>query len=257
MNLQFFKYQGAGNDFIILDNRNDSIKLIQKTIQFLCNRHFGIGADGLIMIKNDTVSDFYMQYFNSDGNESTMCGNGGRSIVRFASDCRIIDKKTIFRAIDGFHNARIFQKTIKLKMNNVEEIRLISNDYVLNTGSPHYVKFVDNVKSYNVYENGKTIRNSKFFVKGINVNFVEIVSDNMLFVRTYERGVENETLSCGTGITASALCYAYKNSLQQGKVKIQSLGGELSVNFKEKNNKFFDIYLEGAAEFVFKGEIIF
>lgn len=256
MSLQFFKYQGAGNDFIVINNQDYEIKKYsKKMISYLCNRHFGIGADGLIILHNDSNVDFYMQYFNSDGKESTMCGNGGRVIVRFASDIQIIQKKTLFRAIDGLHYANVFKKKIQLQMINVKEIKLINYDFFLNTGSPHYVKFVNHVKNYDVYKNGKKIRNLKFFSRGVNVNFVEIISNNTLFVRTYERGVEKETLSCGTGIVASVLAYAYSNSITINKIKVQSFGGDLFVKFKKKNNFFYNIWLEGSADCIFTGQI--
>lgn len=255
MNLKFFKYQGSGNDFIMLDNREKLIKLNEKNIKFLCNRHFGIGADGLIILQNDTISDFYMQYFNANGIEGSMCGNGGRAIIKFASDLKIIHKISTFRAIDGLHEGRIVDNYIELKMIDIKEIKKNDNHYILDTGSPHYVKFVNNLQKYKVYENGKKIRYSKNFPQGINVNFVEKIFDNILFVRTYERGVENETLSCGTGITASALAYAYQNSIQNNNINVKSLGGNLCVKFKRTNNLFYDIYLKGDVKFVFQGKI--
>lgn len=258
MNLEFFKYQGTGNDFIIINNKNNLIKISKRHIRYLCNRNFGIGSDGLIILCNDLNTDFYMKYFNSDGIESTMCGNGGRVIVRFAYDLNMIQRNTLFRAIDGIHYAKVFKNKIQLQMIDVKKINVINNnDYFLNTGSPHYVKFVDNIKNYNVYDNGKIIRNLRAFPKGVNVNFVEKISKYMLFVRTYERGVENETLACGTGIVASVLSYVFHNNLfnKTNRIKVKCLGGELFVKFKKKNQIFYDIWLEGGANFVFKGII--
>lgn len=254
MNLSFFKYQGTGNDFIVINNQDGLIRISENSIRFLCNRHFGIGADGLIILYNDINSDFYMQYFNSDGKEGSMCGNGGRVIVRFASDLNIIKKTTLFRAIDGLHHAKILKNNIQLQMINVKEIKLIGNDFFLNTGSPHYVKFVNNIQDYDVYKYGKIIRHLKYFPNGVNVNFVEKIGKNKLFVRTYERGVENETLACGTGITASVLVYAFKYCVTN-KIQVKSFGGNLFVRFKRKNNLFYDIWLEGAANLIFKGLI--
>jgi len=256
MEISFYKYQGAGNDFILIKDLNNEIYLTTKQINFLCDRHFGIGSDGLILLQSDKKSDFYMKYYNSDGNESTMCGNGGRCIVRFASDLKLINEKTTFFAIDGLHHANVNDETIQLQMIDVEEVNLFNEDYVLNTGSPHYIQFVSNLKDFNVFESGKNIRYSeKFKSEGINVNFVEEIEPNYLFVRTYERGVEDETLACGTGITAATLAYASKNNLDFNTIKIKSLGGNLNVSFEKAANSFKNIWLEGEAKFVFSGEI--
>lgn len=251
--MEFFKYQGTGNDFILIDNRHLEFNKEEKYIAQLCHRRFGIGADGLILLENAPSFDFKMVYYNSDGKESTMCGNGGRCLVAFAHFLKIFESKTQFMAVDGVHHAEILEEGIvKLKMTDVQQILEKEHGFVLNTGSPHYVEFINDVKNYNVYENGKKIRYSQeFFSEGINVNFVEKISDQKLFVRTYERGVEDETLSCGTGITASALVFMTLQNISS--VEIEALGGTLKVYAERKNGVFHNIWLEGMAQQVFKG----
>lgn len=252
--MEFYKYQGTGNDFVMIDNRNLQFPKEQLIIEKLCDRRFGIGGDGLILLENEEGFDFKMVYYNSDGNESTMCGNGGRCLVAFAFFLDIFESKCKFNAVDGLHEAEIRNGTVKLKMIDVPEIENFENDFVLNTGSPHYVKYVEHINDYDVYTNGKNIRNSeKFFKEGINVNFIEQLSDNELFVRTYERGVEDETYSCGTGVTASALTYLQKNN--QSNIAIKTLGGNLKVYAQKNNSGFSDVWLEGPAKQVFKGTI--
>ncbi|MFV0237184.1 MAG: diaminopimelate epimerase [Flavobacteriales bacterium] len=256
MKFCIYKYQGTGNDFIILDDRNKKFPIDKKLIQNLCNRRFGIGSDGLMLLQEDEKSDFYMCYFNADGNESTMCGNGGRSLVRFAHDLNVISNKTSFNAIDGLHEATIFPDKIALGMTAVKKIEEYNHHYFINTGSPHHVEFVKDLASFDVFNNGKRIRNgSPYFKEGTNVNFVEKISDNVLFVRTYERGVEDETYSCGTGVTAAAIA-SYKKGITGNQVQIKTLGGNLEVSFIEKDTGIImHIELTGSAKFVFKGEI--
>jgi diaminopimelate epimerase len=258
MTLKFSKYHGAGNDFILIDNRKGEYKLSSSEIALLCKQHTGIGADGLMFLNQSSSSDFEMKYYNSDGNESTMCGNGGRCIAAFAADLGIIDSKAHFIAIDGLHEAEIIDvkgliKKVRLKMSDVDDVQLFGNYFVLNTGSPHYVQFIDDVQSLDIVKEGRRIRYDHCFSPdGINVNFVQI-NENHLYVRTYERGVEDETLSCGTGVTASALAYALDKNIQQ--VNIETKGGKLNVSFiKNINKSFSEIYLEGEACLVFKGE---
>ncbi|MCE3279132.1 MAG: diaminopimelate epimerase [Bacteroidetes bacterium] len=258
MNIEFFKYQGTGNDFIIIDNRDKKFERGNNAVvAHLCDRRFGIGADGLMLLQDMQGYDFEMVYYNSDGKESSMCGNGGRCIVEFARSLGIVRDKVHFHATDGEHEALIKQGYISLKMNNVSKIETGASYSFLNTGSPHYVAFVNDVENYNVLEKGKEVRyNDRFRSEGTNVNFVE-KKYNDLFVRTYERGVEGETYSCGTGVTAAALVASIKNvATADDYCDIKTLGGNLKVLFKKhSDNSFTDIWLEGPATFVFKGII--
>ena len=251
--MHFYKYQGTGNDFIMIDNRalsfpKENTELVRK----MCDRRFGIGGDGLILLENHPNLDFQMVYYNSDGNESTMCGNGGRCLVAFAHFLGVFQEKCTFNAIDGLHEAEIKNHIVKLKMIDVQEIKQIGEDYELNTGSPHFVKYVENVKQFDVYQNGYDIRNSPAYHKeGINVNFVSKISENEIFVRTYERGVEDETYSCGTGVTASCLTLMKNNNLNE--VAVKTLGGNLKVYAEKEEKSFKNIWLEGPAIQVFEG----
>lgn len=254
MQLQCYKYQGTGNDFILIDNREKTISLTTEEIKWLCDRRFGIGADGLMLLELEPSIDFKMIYFNSDGNESSMCGNGGRCITAFAKYLGIINTDARFLAIDGVHDSKINNDYVSLKMNDVRTVEIGEDYYYLNTGSPHYVKFVNNIDKVDVFTEGKKIRyNTRFAAEGTNVNFIE-KKDNELIVRTYERGVENETLSCGTGVTASALAAALKGvNNDKNNCSIKTLGGNLNVKFdKVLENTFYNIWLEGPATFVFK-----
>jgi len=255
LRLQFFKYQGTGNDFIIFDNREGKISLTEKQIARLCDRRFGVGADGLMMLQLKKGYDFDMFYSNSDGKPSSMCGNGGRCLVRFAHDMGIHKVEYLFSAVDGDHEADIEDDWINLKMNDVNKIENYHSNCILNTGSPHFVKPVGDVRAVDVFEEGRRIRYSDHFkAEGINVNFVEQTGDS-IYVRTYERGVENETLSCGTGVTASALVFAH-NENGFNHVSVETPGGKLAVEFdKTGDHNFTNIWLCGPAEFVFRGEI--
>ncbi|WBX70437.1 diaminopimelate epimerase [Tenacibaculum retecalamus] len=254
MILNFYKYQGTGNDFIIIDNRTitfpkNDIELITK----LCDRHFGIGADGLILLENDAKTDFKMIYFNADGTE-TMCGNGGRCAVAFAKKLNLIDCKTTFTAFDGTHYAEIDNDIISLHMVDVNEININKDAVYAFTGTQHHVELVESLDNYPVFENGKKIRYS-YDSPGANVNFTQQINTNTFRVRTYEKGVENETLACGTGVTAVAIAmYATKKTTEQ-LIKLPVEGGLLEVSFDEKNGKFSNIFLKGSAVCVFKGEI--
>ena len=260
MKIEFYKYQGSGNDFIILDNRNHQYDFLDANqVKKMCDRKFGIGADGLMLMNAKEGYDFEMKYFNADGNASTMCGNGGRCMVKFAYNMGIHKYTYKFMAIDGEHEAEIdIHNNIRLKMCDVTHVEYHNGHAILNTGSPHFVKYVSDIMNVDVVESGRDIRESKEFVEeGINVNFVETTDNDAIFVRTYERGVEDETLSCGTGLTAAALIFAH-NKLGFNRVKVKTLGGHLSVEYNKINDtQFEDIWLCGPAELVFKGEVEF
>ena len=256
MKFNFFKYQGVGNDFVIVDNREMGIHFTEKQINYLCDRRFGIGADGLMLLEKHNKLDFSMKYYNSDGKESSMCGNGGRCLVQFAKRLNIIDKEAKFMAIDGEHKAVVKKDTVSLQMVDVNQISKVNSNYFVNTGSPHYVLFREDIDKIDVYHRGSEIRYSaEFGPDGTNVNFVEIRNDK-IYVRTYERGVENETLSCGTGVTASAICASVYSKSDKNSYDIITKGGNLNVSFKKAGqNKFTAIWLTGPATFVFEGAI--
>ncbi|MDO1511280.1 diaminopimelate epimerase [Maribacter confluentis] len=252
----FYKYQGTGNDFVMIDNRNGDFFHTDNTlVAHLCDRRFGIGADGLILLENDDDTDFRMVYFNADGNESTMCGNGGRCIVAFAHFLGIVDDEMEFMAIDGPHKALIQGGMVSLKMQDVSEIKEKSNALFMNTGSPHHVQMVEGLKQYDVKKEGARLRYGVYGEKGSNINFVEANTTNGFNIRTYERGVEDETLSCGTGVTAVALAMHHLGKTSTNQIAINALGGNLYVDFKYNNGSYTDIYLKGAAKQVFKGEM--
>jgi diaminopimelate epimerase len=258
MTVKFYKYQGTGNDFIIIDNRTYHINKTEATwVQRLCDRKFGIGADGLILLNEKKSYDFEMVYFNSDGGESSMCGNGGRCLIKFAHHLKIIENQYNFIAIDGPHEGQILPDgSVSLKMKDVDSVEKHGDNFILNTGSPHYVIFSESVESWPIVEQAKKIRYSEKFAKeGINVNFAEQKSEGEIYVRTYERGVEDETLSCGTGVVASSLAFALKNNSAINKLKIETPGGKLEVKFEKAGNGFKNIYLIGPAEKVFEGTI--
>jgi diaminopimelate epimerase len=254
----FYKYQGTGNDFIFIDNRNNSFpKNDSVLIEKLCNRRFGIGADGLLLLEYDSETDFRMVYFNADGYESSMCGNGGRCMVAFAKMMNLISVETTFMASDGIHKAIIEDHGIvSLQMKDVNEIQL-ENDFIfLDTGSPHHVMLVDNLDDYDVKSNGAKIRYSERYGKvGSNVNFVTQLSENHFRLRTYERGVEDETLSCGTGATATAIAMHALGKTNANNIILDVEGGRLEVSFHKNSNGYSQVFLKGPATFVYKGEI--
>jgi len=258
MTIPFSKYQGTGNDFILIDNRKSILSPDDyETIAKLCDRRFGIGGDGLILLQEKEGFDFEMVYFNADGKESSMCGNGGRCIVAFAKQLGLIKTKATFDAIDGKHEATINdQNYVELKMKNVDAYETDEDAFILDTGSPHYIIFVEDVDDINVFENGQAIRYSERFRKnGINVNFVE-KTDQGLIVATYERGVEDETFSCGTGVTAAAIAYFLQHkSPDRTRVPIQTKGGNLAVHFSPTKDNFKDVWLCGPATLVFEGSV--
>lgn len=257
MDIDFFKYQGTGNDFVVIDNRNGIFPTNDSAlVARLCDRKFGIGADGLILLENTEDADFKMVYFNADGALGSMCGNGGRCIVAFAEYLKIIENNCTFTAADGLHEAHIADDLVSLKMIDVNNVEKGDDHVFLDTGSPHHIVFVSDTDAVDVYSEGKKIRYGKpYFEKGTNVNFVSENNDGTFSVRTYERGVENETLSCGTGVTAVALAVSHLNKTNQDKIQIATKGGNLQVSFTNINGKYEDIFLTGPATQVFKGQI--
>ncbi len=258
MKVAFEKYHGTGNDFIMI---NDADKLLDTQnvdwVKKIACRRFGIGADGVILIRPHLQYDFEMIFFNPDGSQS-FCGNGSRCAVAFARKLGYIQSSTTrFLSTDGEHTATIDNDDfVSLQMKPVTHWDFLQNDYFFHTGSPHYIIYVDNINHINVYEQGRKIRYSEpYRTEGTNVNFVETKDDCRIFVRTYERGVENETLSCGTGVTAAALSFAVKNNMQSGEVAVSTKGGELAVSFEKTPEGFKNIRLKGKATYVFKGEI--
>lgn len=261
MIIPFFKYQGTGNDFVLIDQRVTQYlsREDHKRIAGICDRRFGVGADGLMLLQNKAGYDFEMIYFNADGRESTMCGNGGRCITAFARYLGIICDHARFLAIDGEHLARInaADKKVELQMSDVRQVEISPDFYVMNTGSPHYVTFVPELEAFDVYGEGKKIRESaRFSAEGINVNFVQKTAEG-IEVATYERGVEDETLSCGTGVTAAAISYWLKEGKTEGQeIAVQTKGGELLVRLESDGYiGFRNIWLTGPAEQVFEGKI--
>lgn len=256
MLLTFYKYQGTGNDFIVIDNRSRIFPVGNSgLVTTLCDRRFGIGADGLILLENDNEADFRMVYFNADGNQGSMCGNGGRCLVAFAKFLGIISKETVFNAVDGLHKASINEDIVELQMNNVKEIRTKPNSHFLNTGSPHHVQIVEELQDFNVFKEGAKLRYGLYGEKGCNINFVEPLGNGAFAVRTYERGVEDETLSCGTGVTAVAIAMHKAKKITSEIVDIETKGGRLQVSFKVDTSGYSNVILKGPAKQVFKGEI--
>lgn len=256
MLVQFYKFQGTGNDFIMIDNRNLNITLTKEQIAELTSRHFNIGADGIILLSNAEDVDFKMDYFNPDGS-NTFCGNGGRCAVQFAKTIGIRKDKYHFMAADGQHEAALDDNNwVSIKMKDVHGWKKQGLDTILDTGVPHYVRLVKDVKELDVYTEGKAIRMSPEFVAdGINVNFVEELDSDAIYVRTYERGVENETYSCGTGVTAAALVAAH-NDRGFNRVDVETKGGHLAVEYdRVGEDQFQNIWLCGPAVLVFKGEV--
>ena len=255
MNLTFYKYQGTGNDFVMIDNRAEIFpKENTDMISHITDRHFGIGADGIILIENDEDFNFKMIYFNADGSQ-TFCGNGARCAVAFAKQLDIIKEKTTFLAVDGPHFAEIENGIISLQMIDVTEIQVNENSVFMYTGTQHHVEIVAELNEYPVYKNGKKIRDS-YQYPGSNVNFVQQIDAAAFRVRTYEKGVEDETLACGTGVTAVAIAMHKTNKTKSNLVSLQVEGGILEVSFTEEKGTYKNVFLKGPAKFVFKGNII-
>lgn len=260
MNIPFYKFHGTGNDFIMVDNRTDVFpKNNTNLVHELCHRRFGIGADGLILLENseEALEDFKMVYFNSDGNQSSMCGNGGRCLVAFAKLLGIIDDKTVFSAIDGVHEALIDGEVVSLKMQDVTANGINKEEIFLDTGSPHHILFSEQVGDVNVKKEGASIRYSAKYESsgGTNVNFVQQTAIDTFLVRTYERGVEDETYSCGTGVTAVAIAVNALCKTKATTIKLETPGGKLQVSFENENGNYRNIWLTGPTAKVFKGEL--
>ena len=257
MQQTFYKYQGTGNDFVMIDIRQHVFdKNNTERVKFLCDRRFGIGADGLILLEDHPEYDFKMVYYNADGNESSMCGNGGRCLVAFAKQLGVISSKAVFEATDGVHHASIDGEIVKLQMLDVDTIEKYENHVFLNTGSPHHVQFEIQIEDFDIKSKGATIRYGEpYNTAGSNVNFVKKQSDTTFRVRTYERGVEGETLSCGTGVTAVAIAMHYIGETQEKHVILNVEGGELEVCFDFENDTYNNVWLIGSATFVYKGSI--
>lgn len=253
-NHHFYKYQGTGNDFIMIDNRSAQINWSDEQIIRLCDRHFGIGSDGLILIQHSQEADFEMVFFNPDASKS-FCGNGSRCAVAFAHKLKMIGNECRFVAIDGIHTGKILKnEAVEISVQDVQVIEQIKNDYFIHTGSPHYIRYTTDLEKINLINEAHLIRyNDRFSEKGTNVNFVQHEKDHIK-VRTYERGVEAETLSCGSGVTACALSFAHQHN-DLNKIKVITRGGELIVHFIQDQNKFSQISLTGPAQLVFKGEV--
>lgn len=256
MKTDFFKYQGAGNDFVIIDNRSGHFPGDPDLVNRICDRRFGVGADGLILLESSAIADFRMVYFNADGHRGSMCGNGGRCIVAFANRLGLIDATTRFEANESLYTAQIRDAWVSLNMLDVDHVDAFETHVFLDTGSPHHVTFTADLTQIDVVDEGRRIRYGEpYGNSGTNVNFVEQVDEARFKVRTYERGVENETLSCGTGVTAVALASFFLEKTRSQRIKIETLGGELEVDFKYDKDKFHKVILSGPAKFVFKGEI--
>jgi diaminopimelate epimerase len=251
--MEFYKYQGTGNDFVMVDNRAGGFNDARENVAFLCHRRFGIGADGLILIENEAGFDFKMRYFNADGGEGSMCGNGGRCAVQFAADLGIFKENTRFLAVDGPHSAQISHEGVSLHMKDVHSVEDCQEGFFLDTGSPHLILFTDELSTLDVKSLGAALRYGEYWKPrgGVNVNFVQVLDPHTIKVRTYERGVEDETYSCGTGVTAASIVSHLKKGTEK-KVKVITLGGELQVSL-EPGGLISNILLSGPAEKVFKG----
>jgi len=260
--IHFYKYQATGNDFVVIDNRTGEYSFSKEQIEKICNRRFGVGADGLMLIEKHPTLDFNLVYYNSDGSQS-LCGNGSRAAVMMAATLGLLKTNTTFNAYDGAHEAELVNAGIvRLKMNDVSVVKKSGEEYFINTGSPHHLRFVQDVNTYPVVEEGRKIRNSETYAPaGTNANFIQLLDHKTIAVRTYERGVEDETLSCGTGVTAAALAASFHGYTSPVHIKVK--GGELSVEFKATYSgpsgsppvTFHDVFLIGPAKMVFEGNL--
>lgn len=261
----FAKLSGAGNDFVVIDNRRKIVPsgAIQLAIR-LCQPKTGIGADGLILLERSKLADFKMRIFNPDGSEAEMCGNGARCVARFAYLSKVASSKMVFETMAGLISAQVRGAEVKLHMSDPHSLKdnisislagHAQKVLFINTGVPHAVIFVNNLSKVPVFEWGRMVRNHRIFKPaGTNVDFVSKIDQNTIGIRTYERGVENETLACGTGSVAAALCSSLAKNVVS-PVRVHTHGGEvLTVYFKYNANRFYDVYMEGRVKFVFEGE---
>jgi diaminopimelate epimerase len=260
--IHFYKYQATGNDFVLIDNRTRGYSFSKEQIEKICDRRFGVGADGLMLIEKHPSLDFNLVYYNSDGSQS-LCGNGSRAAVVMAATLGLLNTHTTFNAYDGSHEAELLNTGIvRLKMNDVQVVKKSGEEYFINTGSPHHLRFVKEVSTYPVVAEGRKIRYSETYAPaGTNANFIQLLDKNTIAVRTYERGVEDETFSCGTGVTAAALASSFHGYTSPIHIKVK--GGELSVEFKVVHSgpsgspsvTFQDVFLIGPAKMVFEGDL--
>lgn len=251
----FYKYQGCGNDFIMIDAREKKPVFSKEQIAQLCHRRFGIGADGLMYLTDSLTSDFSMEYYNSDGGKSTFCGNGGRCMVDFARFLKIIDTEALFTFDNVEYKATIEDGMVHLYMQNISDVISHKEDNTIHTGSPHYIHFERDIDTFELIPYARSIRYSSEFPEGINVNIVQELSEDSIKIRTYERGVEDETLSCGTGVTAAALVYALKKGKSEGTFQVAARGGDFKLKFKKNENHYEYVILSGRTQQVFKGDI--
>ena len=263
MKLNFWKYEGAGNDFVLLDLRDTNFEPTEEFIHAICSPRTGIGADGAMVLTRSSKADFGMRYFNADGPEATMCGNGGRCIAWFADLLGIGGDEKRFEAVDGMHTATILSRSgntarIRLQMVDVESVVVDSEgDVLLDTGSPHLVRRVESL-DMDVVGIGAELRYGPktAATKGANINFVEVLGEGELALRTYERGVENETLACGTGATATAIAVCHTLQPDVRHFGLKALGGHLEVEFEvDSEGRYHNIFLTGPARLVFAGEL--
>ncbi|MFT4678980.1 MAG: diaminopimelate epimerase [Flavobacteriales bacterium] len=253
LELNFSKYHGAGNDFILINNLDGSIDLSVDQIQLLCDRNFGIGSDGLILIESCALADYSVNFYNPDGSQS-FCGNGSRCAYRMAMDLKLVSDTCTFLAFDGLHQASSQGKDVSISMSDVKSIDPYKDGFVVQTGSPHFVKFCQDLDKIKIVQEAHSVRyDDKYKEKGINVNFV-LPRNGEIALRTYERGVEAETLACGTGVTAAALVYAMSQDHLR-EVKVHAVGGDLKVGFKRMGEGFCDVWLTGPAQHVYHGNI--
>lgn len=259
MTVSFDKYQGAGNDFVMIDNRNDEYSFSMEDVIKLCRPHFGIGSDGLIMLEKSQKADFNMRFFNPDGSNGMMCGNGGRCVAAFAKKLGIFEDTCTFEAPDGIHHAKLINGDISLRMVNPHSITFHDDGIYMNTGTSHFVRFVEDLENIDVEDEGRKLRHDKRFDKysGCNANFVKKDNGVSIHVRTYERGVERETLACGTGVCASCIAFALQERIPDGKhsISVHTRGGDLKVEFCKQKETITDVWLQGKGEYVFSGTI--